>query len=332
MPLERSTTARPRKESVKMATGDNLILGERNTAEITTLLEADAPLPTPFPVVLIMNPTGVAVYVAMGDTGIYASVPSGTAVAGGSDNGPGVVGDSLNTVGTAGYSDKGIGVYGKGVTGIYGEGVTGVLGTAAGNGVGVYGSSETGHALEGISRHGVALFAGTGDGTAGLFWGPVTVVGGLTVFGAKSAAVRHRDGSYRLLYSIESPESWFEDFGTSKLVNGRATIKLPADFAAVVRLGTYHVFLTPEGESNGLYVRSKSKRAFQVCEQRKGKSNLRFSYRIVAKRNDVAGRRFAKVMKPERPPSRQSAKGLDLASEVQQRRRRRGQRVDRGEG
>ena len=66
------------------------------------------------------------------------------------------------------------------------------------------------------------------------------------------------DGSLRRLYSIESPESWFEDFGAQKLVKGRAEVRVDPKFAAVVR-GDYHIFLTPYGDSNGLYVARRSR-------------------------------------------------------------------------
>ena len=51
---------------------------------------------------------------------------------------------------------------------------------------------------------------------------------------------------------------WFEDFGAAKLKGGRTAVKLDADFAKVIKRGDYHVFLTPEGDCRGLYVRRKS--------------------------------------------------------------------------
>jgi hypothetical protein len=38
-----------------------------------------------------------------------------------------------------------------------------------------------------------------------------------------------------------------------------------------------------------------------VREQQGGKSNLRFSYRIVAKRKDIDGERLAKITLPKAP-------------------------------
>jgi hypothetical protein len=55
-------------------------------------------------------------------------------------------------------------------------------------------------------------------------------------------------GSQRVLHCMESPEHWFEDFGTAKLKNGRALVALEADFAKVIKRSDYRVFVTPEGD------------------------------------------------------------------------------------
>jgi hypothetical protein len=76
---------------------------------------------------------------------------------------------------------------------------------------------------------GAAAVVGATNGVAGAyaaaFYGPVIVGGNFTVVGgAKSAAVPHPDGSHRRLYCVESPESWFEDFGEAALVCGEASV------------------------------------------------------------------------------------------------------------
>jgi hypothetical protein len=202
---------------------------------------------------------------------------------------------SLGYSGVLGYSQRGIGVFGR---------IDGNTGTAAvmgesdfGNGIGVYGltQSPTGYGgrFRSVNPGGIACW----------FDGRVAVAGDLFVTGIKSAAVRHGDGSHRLVYAMESPESWFEDFGRGRLVRGRARIKLDRAFAGIVRTRDYHVFLTPEGDSQGLYVSRQSGAGFEVREQQKGTSTLRFSYRIVARRRDIDGRRLAMV-KLTPPPNR----------------------------
>jgi hypothetical protein len=140
---------------------------------------------------------------------------------------------------------------------------------------------------------------------AGYFYGQVYVYGNVQLDGsgeltakAKHAIVPFPDGSQRLLHCMESPEHWFEDFGSARLTRGRATVKLDADFAKVVTLNGYRVFLTPEGDCQGLYVRKRGSR-FEVREQQGGISNVAFSYRIVAKRKDIKRHtRFAKIDTP----------------------------------
>jgi hypothetical protein len=192
--------------------------------------------------------------------------------------GPGVQGFSSGTgsIGISGGSDVGVGFWG----------------TANGSGTGVLGSSISGTGVWGQSQ---SFFAG-------VFSGPVLVQGNFTVTGAKSAAVRGADGGLKRLYSLESPESWFEDFGSGQLGSGSATVQLEPGFAGVVHSDNYHVFLTPQGDSNGLYVGNMTPAGFTVHEQQGGKSNIGFSYRIVAKRKDIPGARLEHVGEPPTLP------------------------------
>jgi hypothetical protein len=124
--------------------------------------------------------------------------------------------------------------------------------------------------------------------------GNFTAMGGI-----KSAAVRGKDGTLVRLYCIESPESWFEDFGSGQLSNGSTTVELEPGFASVVRAEAYHVFLTPQGEPKGpLYVSNKTPNGFMVHEAGNGTSNVSFDYRVVAKRKDVTGARLEHVDEP----------------------------------
>ena len=87
------------------------------------------------------------------------------------------------------------------------------------------------------------------------------------------------------LYSMASPQNWFEDFGSGHLESGVGTIAFEPTFAQIVNTGSdYHVFLTPEGECRGLYISNKSATGFEVHELGGGQSNVAFSYRIVALR------------------------------------------------
>jgi len=67
---------------------------------------------------------------------------------------------------------------------------------------------------------------GDTDGLAGTFNSLVYINGNYIATGTKSAAVPHPDGTHRLLYCMESPEAWFEDFGTGTISGGKAEVKL----------------------------------------------------------------------------------------------------------
>jgi hypothetical protein len=175
----------------------------------------------------------------------------------------------------AGRSDSGIGVLGR---------------ADAIESRGVIGFSNDGYGVGGVSDLGYA----------GVFDGDVFIRSSLTVLAAKSAAVQHPDGSHRRLYALESPESWFEDFGRGEMVRGRAQVELDPDYAAVVQTEDYHVFLTPEGDSRGLYVTNKRSSGFEVREQQGGTGTLTFSYRVIARRADIEVERLEMVALP--PP------------------------------
>jgi hypothetical protein len=151
---------------------------------------------------------------------------------------------------------------------------------------------------------GTAAFAG-GTSTPGCyaayFTGPVVVDGSFTVINPvnKHGAIKHPDGSYRLLYSMESPESWIEDFGTSTLAGGKAAVTLDADFAAIARTDDYRVFPVPEADCKGLYVTSKTATGFEVREVQGGTSNIAFSWRVVARpKSETKVQRWAKFAMP----------------------------------
>ncbi len=126
------------------------------------------------------------------------------------------------------------------------------------------------------------------------------VIGDFIATGAKSAVVETASYGQRQLYAVESPENWFEDFGRSKLVNGRALIKVDPIFLETVNTKTgYHIFLTPKGDCQGLYVAKESPTQFEVREVQNGKATIAFDYRIVAKRKGYESVRLARLPAPE---------------------------------
>jgi hypothetical protein len=238
-------------------------------------------------------------------------------------SGPGVYG--TNTTGNTavlglssnGTDDSSVGVYGKATGSHAGIGVLGLCSNDS-QSVGLYGQSATGTGFLGFSNatggvgatginstSGIGLYGVSAGGYAGLFSGNVYVTGNLTVVGSfpKSAAVRGGDGGLKRLYCMESPECWFEDFGTGQLTNGSGHVQIDPGFGELVHGHDYHVFLTPRGDSKGLYVGDQNSTSFTVHEQQGGTSSLSFSYRLVAKRKDIPGVRLEAVEEPPKPPT-----------------------------
>ncbi len=268
---------------------------------------------------------GTGVY---GESRMPGSFQFGTGVEGFSDHGIGVHGASGSGAGVAGETSGPPGSFGvfasgppAGGYGLFaqggGDGGVGVAATGGGSAIGaggnaVRGVAEVDHALVGESHaagYGSVLGIATRDNVFGIYGSTVDPGTGLNnnnayagyfdgnfvcVNGVKSAAVPHPDRTHRLVYCMESPESWFEDFGTGQLVNGKAEVALDADFAAIVHADTYHLFLTPRGDCKGLYASAQTATGFSVRELQGGTSSLSFSYRVVAQRKDVRAARLAK--------------------------------------
>jgi len=227
----------------------------------------------------------------------------GTAVRGiNTRNGTGVRGVS-NMGGSlgAGGNGSGIGVHGKSGSGpgVQGESTSslGVRGLST-NFVGVVGISDSNHGLYG-STSGPSAAGLVGEnlsgGVAGFFEGIVQIYGSLQVFGAKNAVIKMQDGTNAAVYCQESPEPYFEDFGRARLAGGVANVALEPEFASLVARGEYMVHLTPEGDSRGLYVARRDATGFEVREAQGGTSSLPFTYRVVTRRKDIEGKRFARV-------------------------------------
>ncbi len=256
-----------------------------------------------------INGTGVAAY--SDATSGYGNGVYGQSA---STSGIGVSGNATATTGNA------YGIFGQTATTGFGAGVIGVTTATTGNAFGVFGQSigTSGNGVFGYasapsgSTIGVAGVVESPTGTAGRFVasagsglilqgvsgssgtnvvftvdanGNLDISGNLTVAGSKSARVKLQDGREVALYAVESPENWFEDFGTAQLQAGTTRISFEAEFLQTVDTAAdYHVFLTPNGDCRGLYIARKTRGGFEVRELGGGKSSLAFDYRIVARR------------------------------------------------
>jgi hypothetical protein len=102
-------------------------------------------------------------------------------------------------------------------------------------------------------------------------------LGDTTAIGTKSAAVPLKNGKMVKVFSMESPEVWFEDFGSGQLIGGLTTVPLDQKFAQTVNLALgYHVFVTPKGDCKGLFVTNETKTGFRSARTRRRSIQHRF--------------------------------------------------------
>jgi hypothetical protein len=276
----------------------------------------------------INNGNGVGVY-GTGGTGVYGIGNSGYGIYGISSSSHGIVGLSNgNFYGVVGEGG-GAGLYGSGGYGVLGYGTSGFGMYGQHVGASILGSEIPYAGIWGDTNTlGAAGVAGTGmDGIGGIFlndspsgnWalvaanysrsGPIftaeNIANGVSCTinasaqlhcdGGIGAIVQLDRGNRKVAMSgIESPENWFEDFGSAQLVNGVAVIQLDRDFIQTVSTEKdYRVFPVPNGDCKGLYVTNKSANSFEVRELGGGSSNIRFDYRIAAIRKNYETVRFA---------------------------------------
>jgi|21_taG_2_1085346.scaffolds.fasta_scaffold00016_105 hypothetical protein len=217
----------------------------------------------------------------------FAGVGNGSITARTLTNGSGLAG--AGDTGVYGYSTtaaNGTGLIGVGnnntIVGVLGLG-SGVAGT--GSQFGVYGRSTSQTANE--------IFGGVFTSE---FSGLAFVGGwnGLTRYkimgnGTVSTIVKDVKDEPIIMFAPEAPEILLQDYGVGKLSNGTARIKIDPNLSKNIRVDDKHplkVFVTLEGDCNGIYVTNKSANEFTVKELQNGKSNVSFSWSIVATRAD----------------------------------------------
>ena len=239
--------------------------------------------------------------------GVFPAPVAGVVAMVESSDGYGVRGQSTNSFGVIGSSVISHGVYGytgstaaSGVVGLqtgystsdwilwspgglFGgrNGVVGV--TKANSGYGVAGlDSSTGGGWAGFFQS---------DNGSGVYISAPTGHTGLNVAGGTKNAVVATDEGSKLLYSEESTEVWFTDYGFGQLEDGLAVITIDEVFAQTVNLNEpYHVFVQVYGDAE-VYVSNRTATSFEV-HLRDGDSAVEFSYRIVAQRLGYEGDRL----------------------------------------
>ncbi|MBK7854803.1 MAG: hypothetical protein IPJ79_07720 [Bacteroidetes bacterium] len=224
-----------------------------------------------------------------GNVGIGTTAPSNKLDVTGNTN---RVVNGINTITSADY----YGVFGStNNTPFYGYGV-GALGgyigvnaaaTLAGTGsrYGVLGNA-TGGTTNNYGVYGTA----SGTGAYGVY-----AAGNFTCTGTKAATVKTPDGP-KELYSQESPENWFEDFGKGTIQNGVATVTVAPDYEQTVTINAthpMHAFITPNGNMGNWWIEYNGN-TFTVHAPTAANGTA-FDYRMVAKRKGYEDLRLKKA-------------------------------------
>ena len=263
-----------------------------------------------YPALFVQNNTGVGAQInaaATGDALDTTATSAGNGVYGLSltpgEQNAGVLGVATSASVTGGSYNIYSGVWGD--TGTSSTTVApawaiGVLGTADDGHAGVFLNNSSGWSTLYISNASTGgtgegsfktLMASSADGTCGIGGGSLTCTGPI-----KSLASAGNGARTVETYGVQSPENWMEDFGSGELKLGVAVVKIDPAFAETVTAdASYHVFITPNGDSEALYVINKTATSFEVRESKGGTSSLTFDYRIVAKRRGYKAQRLVDV-------------------------------------
>ena len=137
-----------------------------------------------------------------------------------------------------------------------------------------------------------SLMASMPDGTCGIGGN-----GDLSCTGQMKSLVSTGGGARKVeTYAPQSAENWMEDYGTGVMERGVSVVKIDPAFAETSsETADYHVFITPNGDAEALYVINKTAAGFEVRESKGGTSSLTFDYKIVAKRRGYEAERLKDV-------------------------------------
>ncbi len=263
--------------------------------------------------------------------GVRGTSVTGTGVIGSTNGGPyAIVGSATGSgVGVSGVSSKGPGILGNSSSGngITGQTHTGnaveasaAAGTAlyahsssAGNAIvafnntnapTIYARNTAGNGLDiGSTNVGVIArapasggypFMGINNSGGTVFY--VSGNGDIHYAGSLLNFARVSGGATVMSFSARTTLPTVEDTGSAQLVGGVATVRLDPTFAASIdRVSSYRVFLTPDGDTRGLFVATKTPVGFVVRETQGGRGSFTFDYRIVATAVGEAGKHIAVV-------------------------------------
>jgi len=252
---------------------------------------------------------GIDAYALGAGTGVFGS--SATGYGASFQGGPVGVYGVGSSEGLYGTSDKGDGVSGFTTAGaaLYASAATGYGGYFIKSGstttpVVAVVNDGSGAGLDVAANSGVVIHVPTqaaymaflADGQDGKPVFSVDGVGDVSYKGTIQSMARTPGGKNITTFAPQTTAPTLEDVGTAQLVGGVATVPFGAQFAAALSSSEpYRVFLTPDGDTKGLYVAAKTARGFVVRETQGGRGSFAFDYRIVGTANGNAGKRSAFV-------------------------------------
>lgn len=227
--------------------------------------------------------TGAAVY--------GQNTGTGDGVGGLSTNagGIGVLGQNLQNTGTAG-------VFISNSTGAYSVLTNGSGSSSTGVTTGVYGyATTTAGATNASGGYFATAYSGTGTGAnASPFAYVGCRIGGSTYkiygTGSVSTIVKRPDGRRATMFCPEAAEPLLQDFGTGKLVNGKAHIDLDPILSINIIVDQEHplqAYVQLKGDCKGVYVTNETATGFDVVELQGGMSNANFTWSVTANRKDT---------------------------------------------
>jgi hypothetical protein len=266
--------------------------------------------------VLGMTTTGVGVYALAGEgQGLIAAALGGDAIEGqtlGNIPGNGAAGvfgfdagGSSISEGVEGNSGTGIGVMGQQfelgknlnaaflglthtqniITFMPAEPPGGLFNSDVGEGVVAEAQGSGAEALAAANFGGGPLIRAYAGSTEKLDLdnsGNLIIAGTLTQNGSPHDTLPTSTGRKVVLYGAMQTTATVEDFGEAQLSAGEAYVTIDPRFADTIdKTRTYLIFLTPQGDTAGLYVAQKTAAGFVVREHG-ARSNVVFDYRIVA--------------------------------------------------
>jgi hypothetical protein len=253
-------------------------------------------------------------------TGVSGSSSSSWGVYGYSNGGVGVQGQSVNSIGVEAFSS---GPW-PGLQSASSSGIA-VSAISESNSAAVSASGGTGDAIDATTDGGVALYAnninGNGSDIRGTYIGiigrapagtgtfPIALTdqNGANLFfvngngdtfyhGSLSQFAKTRRGNVAIAYASKTTSPTVEDNGTATLVGGVANVQLDTAFANTIDMRrAYQVMLTPDGDTKGLYIASKSPTGFVVREVQGGHASISFDYHIYAPALGEAGKRMTEM-------------------------------------